>query len=166
MKTHKQTQFKSKLQFEKRYHHKLQKDNYQPQSLVLVRNSCLEAMVTKFKTEPRYLGPYEVVRCTTRGNYTLQELDGAEHAEQYAAFCIIPYVTCTDPQVHKLLQLSNGDSDDESDGELQDDIYQSIAMMMQLTWMSRKTMKITTLHTIRMLSLIQTLNIHIQDCPQ
>jgi hypothetical protein len=112
-KTLKQARFRSKLQFEKRYHHKLQKDNYLPGSLVLVRNSRLEATVAKFKTEPRYLGPFEVVKRTTRGNYILQELDGAEHAEQYAAFRIIPYITRTDPQFHELLQAS-GDSDNDS----------------------------------------------------
>jgi hypothetical protein len=109
----KQARFRSKLQFEKRYHHKLQKDNYLPGSLVLVWNSRLEATVAKFKTEPRYLGPFEVVKRTTRGNYILQELDGAEHAEQYAAFRIIPYITHTDPQFHELLQAS-GNSDNDS----------------------------------------------------
>jgi len=118
--TLKQAQFRSKLQFEKRYHYKLQKSNYLPGSLVLVRNSQLEATVSKFKTEPRYLGPFEIVECTTRGNYILQELDGAKHAEQYAAFRIIPYISRTDPQFHDLLHTSNDEQDSDASNEPED----------------------------------------------
>jgi len=128
--TLKQARFRSKLQFEKRYHYKLQKSNYLPGSLVLVQNSRLEATVSKFKTEPRYLGPFEVVERTTRGNYILQELDGAKHAEQCAAFRIIPYIPRTDPQFHDLLHASNDEQnsdasnepeDNKSDDQLEDD---------------------------------------------
>ena len=44
-----------------------------------------------------------------RGTYTLKELDGAVHAERYAAFRIIPYITRTNPQFHQLLQPSDND---------------------------------------------------------
>ena len=105
----KQARFKSKQQFEKRYKHRLQKEEYKPGQLVLVRNSRLEATVTKFKTEPRYLGPYEVVDRSNRGTYTLKELDGAIHSERYAAFRIIPYFSRTDPQFQKMLQSPDND---------------------------------------------------------
>jgi hypothetical protein len=118
--TLKQARFRSKLQFEKRYHYKLQRNNYPPGSLVLVRNSRLEATVAKFKTEPRYLGPFEVVEHTTRGNYILQELDGAKHAEQYAAFRIIPYISRTDPQFQELLHTSDDEQDSDASDESED----------------------------------------------
>jgi len=113
--TLKQARFRSKQQFEKRFHYKLQKKNYGTGELVLVRNSRLEATVAKFKTEARYLGPYEVVRQTLRGNYILKELDGTVHAEQYAAFRIIPYIKRTDPQFQELLSPTDDDTDDDHD---------------------------------------------------
>ena len=76
------------------------------------------ATVTNFKTEPRYLGPFEVVRQTARGNYILQELDGTEHTEQYAAFHIIPYVTHIDPQFTQLLQPSDDESYQDQDEDV------------------------------------------------
>ena len=113
----KQARFKSKQQFEKRYKHRLQKEEYKPGQLVLVRNSRLEATVTKFKTEPRYLGPYEVVDRSNRGTYTLKELDGAIHSERYAAFRIIPYVTQTDPEFQKILLQPDDDLAHESEND-------------------------------------------------
>jgi hypothetical protein len=57
-----------------------------------VCNICLEMTVTKFKTDPHYIGPYEIVRRTARGNYVLKELDGTIHAQPYATFRIITYI--------------------------------------------------------------------------
>lgn len=110
--TLKQARFRSKKQFERRFHHKLQKKSYNKGDLVLIRNSRLEATVSKFKTEPRYLGPYQVVERTTRGNYTLQELDGTLHAEKYAGFRLIPYISRNGPELQELIQK---DSDDKED---------------------------------------------------
>lgn len=109
----KQARFRSKQQFEKRYWHKLQRNIYNEGQLVLIRNSRLEATVAKFKTEPRYLGPYEVIRRTKRGTYILKELDGAEHAEHYAAFRLIPYVTRRDIEFQDLMTPVNEDRDSE-----------------------------------------------------
>ena len=109
--TLRQARFKSKLQFEQRFHRRLQKRNYEPGELVLVRNSRLEMTIAKFKTDPRYLGPYEVVRRTKRGTYILRELDGAVHAEHYAAFRILPYISRNNPI---LLELNNDQDDYES----------------------------------------------------
>jgi hypothetical protein len=98
----KQARFISKLQFDQRFHRRLQKRDYQPGELVLVYNSRLEMTIGKFKTDPRYLGPYEVVRQTRRGTYVLKELDGTVHAEHYAAFRILPYLSRTDPMLYRM----------------------------------------------------------------
>jgi hypothetical protein len=85
-----------------------------------VRNSRLEVTVTKFKTEPRYLGPYEVVRRTPGGSYVLKELDGSEHADRYAAFRLLPYIKRSD----KFLQdsyLSNGSDSDNHESNNEND---------------------------------------------
>jgi hypothetical protein len=116
----KKARFRSKKQFERRYKHRLQKDTYDPGDIVIVRNTCLEMTVTKFKTEPRYIGPYEVVRRTSKGNYMLKELNGTEHVERYAAFCILPYVQRHDPILTELAeenQRSNEDDNDKDDSE-------------------------------------------------
>jgi hypothetical protein len=109
----KRARLKSKEQFEKRFHHRLVKQEYKEGELVLVRNSRIEATINRFKTEPRYLGPYQVVKRTTRGNYILQELDGALHAEPYAGFRIIPYLSRMDPQLQELHRAIPGESDEE-----------------------------------------------------
>jgi hypothetical protein len=93
---------RSKQQFNKRYVRRLQKDEYKEGELVLVRNSRLEMTVSKFKTEPRYLGPYEVVKKTKGGSYILKELDGAVHAQNYAAFRLIQYIYRDDPILYEL----------------------------------------------------------------
>ncbi|KAF9455163.1 hypothetical protein BDZ94DRAFT_1127181, partial [Collybia nuda] len=82
----KKTRTQSKAQFMKRFAHRLQKKEYKPGDLVLIRNSRLESTVTRFKFDPRYLGPYEVVKRTERGNYFVKELDGVLHALPYASF--------------------------------------------------------------------------------
>jgi hypothetical protein len=114
--TLKQAHFQSKLQFERRFRKCLQKNNYEPGELVLVRNSRLESTVGKFKTEPRYLGPFEVMRRTERGTYVLKELDGVEHAEHYAAFRILPYIQRTHPFIQ-----SNSEHEDSNDSDSNSD---------------------------------------------
>jgi hypothetical protein len=90
----------SKPQFNQRYARRLQKHTYKEGDLVLVRNTHLEMTVTKFKTDPRYIGPYEIVRRTPRGNYVSKELDGTIHAQPYAAFRIITYIRQNFPWLH------------------------------------------------------------------
>jgi hypothetical protein len=100
--TLKKARIRSKQEFHKRYVRRLQKSEYNEGDLVLVRNSRLEMTVTKFKTEPRYIGPYEVVRKTKGGSYVLKELDGAVHAQNYAAFRLIPYIRRNSPVLYEL----------------------------------------------------------------
>jgi hypothetical protein len=92
---------RSKRQFNIRYQKRLQKSEYKEGSLVLVRNTRLEMTLNKFKLDPRYLGPYEVVQQTAGGNYILKELDGTVHMEPYAAFRLISYVTRDDPILYE-----------------------------------------------------------------
>jgi hypothetical protein len=101
--TLKKARFRSKGQFEKTFFHRLQKKMFNPGELVLIRNSPLEFSLSRMKTEPRYLGPYEVVRRTEKGNYVLKELDGTIHNERYAGFRLIPYIRRNDPVLNQLL---------------------------------------------------------------
>jgi RNase H-like domain found in reverse transcriptase/Integrase zinc binding domain len=117
--TLKKARFKSKQQFERRFRRRLQKKHYTPGELVLVRNSRLESTIARMKTEPRYLGPYEVVRRTPRGAYVLKEVDGAEHAERYAAFRLLPYIYRNNPILYRLLD-DNSDTSSVSDHENSD----------------------------------------------
>ena len=100
----KKARLRSKEQFNRRYITKLQKEAFQPGELVLIRNTRLESTLSRMKTEPRYLGPYEVVRKTRGGSYILKEMDGAEHEEHYAAFRLIPYILRDDPILYELAE--------------------------------------------------------------
>jgi transposase InsO family protein len=89
------SRFKSKLQFEKRFKRKLRREDYKPGELVLLRNVKLETSVaSESKTDDRYLGPYEVQRKNRGGAYILQELDGSVLKNgPVAAFRLLPYIT-------------------------------------------------------------------------
>ena len=41
--------------------------------------------------KPRYLGPFEVVRCTKGGSYILKEINGTVSRQGIAAFLLLPY---------------------------------------------------------------------------
>ncbi len=99
----KKTRMQSRDQFMRRYKRRLQKLDYKTGELVLVRNSRLEMTVNRFKTDPRYLGPYEVVRRTYGGAYKLQELDGTVISRSVAAFRLLPYVTQGSSDFYKLM---------------------------------------------------------------
>ncbi|KDQ23446.1 hypothetical protein PLEOSDRAFT_1023709, partial [Pleurotus ostreatus PC15] len=66
----------SRDQFMRRFHHRIQRNTFESGELVLVRHSQIQESVSMIKTSPRYLGPYEVVKRTKKGNYVLKELDG------------------------------------------------------------------------------------------
>ena len=67
----------SKEQFEKRYHSRMQTKELKPGQMVIVRNMKIEQSLEHKKVEPRYLGPYKIVRRTPGGSYVIEELDGA-----------------------------------------------------------------------------------------
>lgn len=109
--TLRKSRFKSKAQFEKRFHRKLQKDLYKPGELVLIRNTAVEVQMNR-KDKPRYLGPYQVVRKNKGGAYILAEVDGAVLHERVAAFRLIPYIT----RHHEFMKsgwMADSDSDDD-----------------------------------------------------
>jgi transposase InsO family protein len=83
--------FRSKAQFEKKFHRKLRRSLYQSGDLVLLRNTSVEKELNR-KTKPRYLGPYEVDRKTKGGSYVLKEMDGTILRQGVAAFRLYPYI--------------------------------------------------------------------------
>ncbi|SJL01197.1 uncharacterized protein ARMOST_04515 [Armillaria ostoyae] len=94
----KESRFESCEQFLRRFKHRLLKEDYKPGELVLVHNTRLEMTVNRFKTTPRYFGPYEVDRQTRGGSYKLHELDGTPLQKNVAAFRLLPYITRRSPE--------------------------------------------------------------------
>jgi len=106
--------FRSKEQFERRYHKRLVQGEYNSGQLVLVRNLRIELEHGR-KTKPRYLGPYEVVRKTKGGSYILKEMDGTNMRQGFAAFRLLPYITRLDSRILTQLAQDNYNSDDNDD---------------------------------------------------
>ena len=92
---------KSKEQFEKHYETRLRQESYEPGTLVLVRNTAIEKEMNR-KSKPRYKGPYEVLRQTSKGAYIIQELDGTPCRLSYAEYQVVPYISRTDSRLHQL----------------------------------------------------------------
>ena len=68
--------------------------DFKPGALVLVRNSRIETSHSR-KSQPRYFGPFVVIRRTTGGSYILAEVDGATSDMRVAAFRLLPYFART-----------------------------------------------------------------------
>ena len=84
---------RSKTAFETKYIQRLQHENHQPGSLVLLQNVPVEnTMSISCKTTHRYMGPYSIVQQTQGGSYVLQERNGNTLQHTVAAFRSIPYV--------------------------------------------------------------------------
>lgn len=113
--TIRKARFASKAQFEKRFRHKLQKEDYGNGELVLVRNVRLEnTFVSTSKTDDRYVGPYEVHRKNRGGAYVLKELDGTLlHGRPIAAFRLLPFIT----RDHWFMRTGWMGQDDEPEDE-------------------------------------------------
>ena len=110
------SQLKSKCQFERWFEAQLAHGRYAPGDLILVRNTAIEKELNR-KTKPRYLGPYKVIRQTLGENYVVEELDGATLARPMAAFRVVPYITC-----QFLEQLSHKDPKEEPDSETKSEL--------------------------------------------
>ena len=108
--TLRKARFTSKRNFEVRFLKRLESQVHKSGDLVLARNTAVE-MSHDRKHKPRYLGPYEVMKRTARGNYQLKELDGTPLIHIYAAFRVLPYIS----RNHAFMQ--NNDADDISEGE-------------------------------------------------
>ena len=82
--------WESVKQLEKTASHKIQDFDFEPGSLVIVRNSKFDKTLSD-KTKPHYFGPMIVLRRTTGGAYILGELDGSISKLRFAAFRLLPY---------------------------------------------------------------------------
>ena len=111
--TLKKYRLKSKEQFEERFENRLCTGDYPNGSLVLIRNISIEKSADR-KYQPRYLGPYKVVRRTRHGSYVLEELNGVALRYRIAPFRVLPYFSRTDTA---LWQLAHDDNDSSSESD-------------------------------------------------
>jgi transposase InsO family protein len=95
-----QNRFRSKAEFERRYHARFYKEEYFPDELVLVRNSRISSLGRKFTA--KWLGPYAIVRRTHGGSYVIRELSGAMSTQGVAATRLLPYIARDDPRLVEL----------------------------------------------------------------
>jgi hypothetical protein len=110
--TLRKARFASKEQFEHRFEKRLTKEIYEPKDLVLVRNTSIELSHSR-KHLQRYLGPYEVARRTSGGNYYLKELDGTMLQQKYAAFRMLPYIS----RNHTFMRNNRREDEDTSESD-------------------------------------------------
>ncbi|KZO89977.1 hypothetical protein CALVIDRAFT_491088 [Calocera viscosa TUFC12733] len=95
----------SATQFRLKYANVIKNYDFLPGALVLIRNSRNDGEL-RDKTQPRYLGPFVVIRRTKGGSYVAAELDGTIGRYSIAAFRLIPYFSRTSLEhvVAELLQ--------------------------------------------------------------
>ncbi|GJE99479.1 polyprotein [Phanerochaete sordida] len=110
--TLKASRIRSKEVFERRFASRLVSSSYAPGTLVLMRNSAISTSHSR-KHQPRYLGPYQVLRRTERGSYVIQELDGSASRHGVAADRLVPYITRGDQRLLKLTKPDPYEDDDE-----------------------------------------------------
>ena len=117
----KQSRFRSKEQFERKYTRRIQEEGFQPGTPVLIRNNPIENSVSiERKTANRYMGPYLIERKTQGGSYILTEMDGSLLRHHVAAFRLIPYIQREDlepvadgSEMEPITEWSNSQSDEE-----------------------------------------------------
>ena len=90
--TLRQARFKSKDQFERKFHLRLHHTSFKPGDLVWIRNTRIEKELNR-KTKPRYLGPFVVDHKTKGGSYVLREMTGTLSRRGIAAFRLVPYIS-------------------------------------------------------------------------
>jgi hypothetical protein len=84
------THFTSVKKFEAVFKNQIKDYNFQPGSLILVRNFRSEKELNR-ETKPRYMGSMVVLCQTTDGSYMLAELDGVVSNLQFTTFRLVPY---------------------------------------------------------------------------
>ena len=104
--------WESVKQLEKGLKNKIIDFNFSPGTLVLVRNSKFDKILSD-KTKPRYFGPMVVIKRTIGGSYILGELDGSISRLRFAAFRLIPY----HPRDLSAVPVTKGTSEIEQDFE-------------------------------------------------
>jgi hypothetical protein len=127
--TIRKSRLRSKEAFETKYKRRLTKKQYEEGDLVLVRNKAIEEDLDR-KHKPRYLGPFEVVRRTKGGSYVLKEMDGSVSRRGIAASRLLPYYARDGqpippdelPWNETSADADMGTEDEDSDGELSDDV--------------------------------------------
>jgi integrase-like protein/reverse transcriptase-like protein len=113
------SRYRSKEEFERRYHKRFTGKLFKKGQLVLVRNSKEKDSLQK-KFKPRYLGPFEVIRQTKGGSYVLKELDGTISRRGVAAFRLLPYFSREGQPISPDQIMTEGleeESSEESDGD-------------------------------------------------
>ena len=117
-------------QLEKDFKNKIIDYNFPPGTLVLVRNSKFDKILSD-KTKPRYFGPMVVIKRTNGGSYVLGELDGSISKLRFAAFRLIPYrprdltavpVTKESAEIDQDFEEATHDSGNPLDVEQEDDL--------------------------------------------
>ena len=83
------SRYSSLKQFKKENEHRISTQDFEPGSLVLVRNK--KAELIGGKTAPHYTGPMVVISRRKGGSYKLAESDGTVSKTRYAAFRLVPY---------------------------------------------------------------------------
>ena len=105
------TRFRSKAQFEKRFFKVMNKKPFEKGDLVLVRNTAIEKELNR-KAKPRYNGPFQVCSQTPKGSYKLSEMNNVEMKRGVAAFRLILYITRAQLEI-----LSHHNIEEESEEE-------------------------------------------------
>ncbi|KZS86376.1 hypothetical protein SISNIDRAFT_420989 [Sistotremastrum niveocremeum HHB9708] len=87
----------SALQYSRRFHSSLRTFDFTRGMVVLARNIIIDYLSITIidkgignKTEPRYIGPYLVIRKTVGGAYVLAELTGAILSTRFSANRLVP----------------------------------------------------------------------------
>ena len=114
----KKARIRSKEIYETKFARRLQKDDYEPGALVLIRNNPIENSVSIVrKTANRYMGPYRVIRRTQGRSYVLEEMNGNILRHSTAAFRLIAYIKREelDELVSNLSTDTNGLTPEEED---------------------------------------------------
>jgi hypothetical protein len=115
------SRFASVKKFEAVFKSRIKDYNFQPGSLVLVRNSRIENELN-WKTKPRNMGPMVVLCRTTGGSYMLAELDGVVSNLQFATFRLVPYHARTNFTISQYFTAYDNEELDSIAGEADEEL--------------------------------------------